>query len=258
MFNGASILLMLACEGNLAADTVQNVTAAVCAYSSEVSCLHSSHWLLSFLLESIMRFSPLLSVVGLLCSTLQVNSVAIASGGKPNVIIKPYEGAVLQNIVTWDEHSVFVRGERVLLYNGEFHPYRLPVPSLWLDVFQKIKALGFSGVSFYVDWALLEGQEGNFTAEGVFALEPFFQAASEAGIYLVARPGPYINAEVSGGGYPGWLSRYKAIERTPDYVQLTQNYVQSVSKILAKAQITNGGRENQSKSESYVRNIKLT
>jgi beta-galactosidase GanA len=59
------------------------------------------------------------------------------------------------------------------------------VPSLWLDVFQKIKALGFSGVSFYVDWALLEGKQGNFTAEGVFAFEPF-AAASKAGVYLVA------------------------------------------------------------------------
>lgn len=62
----------------------------------------------------------------------------------------------------------------------------LPVPSLWLDVLQKIKALGYNGVSFYTDWALLEGQEGTFSAEGVFSLDPFFDAASEAGIYLLA------------------------------------------------------------------------
>lgn len=74
------------------------------------------------------------------------------------------------------------------------------MPDLWLDVFQKIKSLGYSGVSFYVDWALLEAQEGTFRANGIFALEPFFDAAAEAGIYLLARPGPYINAEASGGG----------------------------------------------------------
>ena len=62
----------------------------------------------------------------------------------------------------------------------------LPVPGLWLDIFQKTKALGYSGVSFYSDWALLEGKQGNFSAEGVFALEPFFDAASQAGIYLLA------------------------------------------------------------------------
>jgi Glycosyl hydrolases family 35 len=80
--------------------------------------------------------------------------------------------------VKWDEHSLFVRGERILFYSGEFHPFRLPVPSLWLDIFQKIKALGYSAVSFYVDWALLEGQPGHFRADGIFSLDPFFDAAS--------------------------------------------------------------------------------
>jgi len=88
--------------------------------------------------------------------------------------------------VTWDAGSIFVHGKRVMLYSGEFHPFRLPVPSLWLDVFQKIKSLGYNCVSFYVHWALLEGKQGNFTAEGVFAFEPFFEAASKAGIYLLA------------------------------------------------------------------------
>lgn len=93
--------------------------------------------------------------------------------------------------VTWDEHSLFVRGERIFLYSGEVHPWRLPVPDLWKDVLQKIKALGYNGVSFYVDWAPLEGSPGHFSAEGVFAWEPFFDAAAEVGLYLIARPGPY-------------------------------------------------------------------
>jgi beta-galactosidase GanA len=83
-----------------------------------------------------------------------------------------------------------VYGERVFVFSGEFHPYRLPVPDLWLDIFQKVKALGFNGVSFYVHWALLEGQPGTYLAEGIFAFEPFFDAAKQAGIYLIARPGP--------------------------------------------------------------------
>lgn len=67
-----------------------------------------------------------------------------------------------------------------------YHGFRLPVPGLWLDVFQKIKSMGFTGVSFYVDWALLEGEQGVFRADGIFALDGFFQAASDAGIYLLA------------------------------------------------------------------------
>lgn len=178
-----------------------------------------------------------------LLSVAAVQSNALAIGGKPDMIVHPYKREALQDIVTWDEHSVFVRGERVLFYSGEFHPFRLPVPALWLDVFQKIKALGYNGVSFYTDWALLEGKQGEFNASGIFAFEPFFEAASTAGIYLLARPGPYINAEVSGGGFPGWLQRNPALMRTrdPRYLNATDLYVSSIGGIIAKAQITNGG-----------------
>lgn len=91
--------------------------------------------------------------------------------------------------------------------------------------------------------ALLEGKPGTFSAEGIFALEPFFEAASQAGIYLLARPGPYINAEVSGGGFPGWLQRVPGTLRSLDqaYLNATALYAQSVGEIIAAAQITNGG-----------------
>ncbi|RAO73469.1 uncharacterized protein BHQ10_009481 [Talaromyces amestolkiae] len=149
----------------------------------------------------------------------------------------------LQTNVTWDSQSLLINGERIMILSGEFHPFRLPSPSLWLDVFQKVKALGFNTVSFYVDWALLEGKPGDFRANGVFALDPFFDAATQAGIYLIARPGPYINAEVSGGGFPGWLQRLNVTLRSYNmsYLEATDNYISHVAGSIAKAQITNGG-----------------
>jgi len=74
---------------------------------------------------------------------LQVSG--LMAGWNGNAAIRQPATNTLQDIVTWDSHSLFVRGERVLFYSGEFHPFRLPVPDLWLDVFQKIKALGYSG-----------------------------------------------------------------------------------------------------------------
>lgn len=62
----------------------------------------------------------------------------------------------------------------------------LPVPSLWLDVFQKIKAMGYNGVSFYSAWVIHEGKPGDFRAEGIFDWVPFFEAATKTGIYLIA------------------------------------------------------------------------
>lgn len=109
---------------------------------------------------------------------------------------------------------------------SDINQSRLPVPSLWLDVFQKIKALGFNCVSFYIDWALLEGKPGEYRADGALALEPMFDAAMETGLYLIARPGPYINAEVSGGGFPGWLQRINGTLRTddPSFLDATEKY----------------------------------
>ncbi|KAI0379117.1 glycoside hydrolase family 35 protein [Hypomontagnella monticulosa] len=180
--------------------------------------------------------------IALAILTLIIRNYAWNVGVSSRIIVED-DTISLQNIVTWDKHSLYVNGERIMIMSGEFHPWRLPVPSLWIDVFQKIRAMGFNCVSFYTNWALLEGKPGNFSADGVFAYDQFFEAATKAGVYLIARPGPYINAEVSFGGFPGWLQRIKGQLRTPneEYLAATDNYVAHIGAIIARAQITNGG-----------------
>ncbi|KAL3259620.1 hypothetical protein ABHI18_005216 [Aspergillus niger] len=129
----------------------------------------------------------------------------------------------LQDIVTWDDKSLFVHGHRVVLLS--------------------VRALGYSAVSFYVDWALVEGERVHIRTGGVFALQEFFDAAQEAGIYVIARPGPYINAETSGGGFPGWLQRLNGRLKRTDAAYLAEvtPYIETVGKMISRAQITNGG-----------------
>lgn len=52
-----------------------------------------------------------------------------------------------------------------------------------------------------------------------------------------------INAEASGGGFPGWLQRNPALPRTrdPGWLAATENYSRNIASRIAKAQITNGG-----------------
>ncbi|KAM0150457.1 hypothetical protein ACHAQE_008959 [Botrytis cinerea] len=168
---------------------------------------------------------------------------ALKVGSIQNARIKVHKREVLQDLVSWDEHSIIVRGERIMIYSGEVHPFRIPSPGLWLDIFQKIKAMGFTGVSFYTYWGLNEGNPGQVITDGVFSLDEFFDAATQAGIYLIARPGPYINAETAAGGIPGWVLRIKGVIRSTDqdYLDSTRNYASTIGKIIAKAQITNGG-----------------
>jgi hypothetical protein len=67
-----------------------------------------------------MLLKALLTSVLAACSTLGVD--ALVMSGKPSHFIK--DKRALQNIVTYDEHSLFVHGERVMLYSGEYHPFR--------------------------------------------------------------------------------------------------------------------------------------
>jgi hypothetical protein len=60
------------------------------------------------------------------------------------IIIATDDG--LTKVVSWDNGSVMINGERIIIMSGEFHYQRLPVPDLWLDVFQKFKANGLNTV----------------------------------------------------------------------------------------------------------------
>ena len=122
------------------------------------------------------------------------------------------------------------------------HYWRAPVPAVWIDFLQKIKAAGYSQkwmhflmadadrssfntVSFYGNWGessslssmrtpLSDSQLGYHSAkDGVLGFESgahnftkLFDIAKQVGLYIYFRPGPYVNAEATAGGFPGWVS----------------------------------------------------
>ncbi|CBX90771.1 hypothetical protein IAQ61_002256 [Plenodomus lingam] len=151
----------------------------------------------------------------------------------------------LQTVVEWDNGSLMVDDERVLIMSGEFHYQRLPVPELWLDVFQKFKANGMNAVSIYFFWSYHSSSKGqyDFTTPGK-DLQRLFDMAKEAGLYVIARPGPYVNAETNGGGFALWTSdgsggKYRTSDET--YRQAWSEWIAEVGSIIAKNQITEGG-----------------
>jgi hypothetical protein len=145
--------------------------------------------------------------------------------------------------VSWDQYSLKVDGKRIVVWSGEIHPFRLPNPSLWRDVIQKMKALGFNGVSFYFDWAYHSPKPGVYDFSGVRDMDRLLRIAEEEGMYVIARPGPYVNAELSGGGFPGWMFRNKAEARTDDpvYLAAADEWLGQINAIIARHQVSNGG-----------------
>jgi hypothetical protein len=82
--------------------------------------------------------------------------------------------------VTYDSYSLIVDGQRVFIYSGEIHPFRLPSPSLWLDVLQKIKAAGFTAISVYFDWGYHSAASGVYDFTGVRDLDLFLDLAKSS------------------------------------------------------------------------------
>jgi beta-galactosidase GanA len=79
-----------------------------------------------------------------------------------------------------------------VISSGEFHTFRLPVPSLWPDILQKVKAAGLNAVSVYTHMGLINPSPGVIDFDGFRALQPLYDAARDAGIWVVLRPGMFL------------------------------------------------------------------
>ncbi|KAG2179370.1 hypothetical protein INT44_006216, partial [Umbelopsis vinacea] len=145
--------------------------------------------------------------------------------------------------VTWDKYSLLINGERKFIFSGEFHYFRLPSPDLWRDIFQKMKALGFNTVSLYFSWAYHSSMQDDYDFEGIRDIEQCLRMAQEVGLYVIARPGPYINAEVDNGGFPGWLvnMKSKARQNNEEYEANWKEYFSAINPYIEKQQIDQGG-----------------
>lgn len=151
----------------------------------------------------------------------------------------------LSDKVQWDNSTLYIDGQKVFIYSGEFHYWRIPVPALYLDIFQKMQAAGYNAVSIYFHWGFHNPAEGVWDFEtGAHDLQPIFEAAKTAGLWIIARPGPYIHAETTAGGLPGWLVQLPQIEVRTNGTKYTEHwkaYIERIGLIIARNQIGGGG-----------------
>ncbi|KAM0747012.1 hypothetical protein T439DRAFT_340821 [Meredithblackwellia eburnea MCA 4105] len=179
----------------------------------------------------------------------------------------------LSNVVRWDNVSLFIHDQRVFIQAGEFHPWRLPSRELWRDVLQKMHAAGLNTVSSFIflvleaHWGLVNPSPGVFDWTGIRDLSVFLDIAQQVGLWVILRPGPYINAETTGGGFPGWVTTVNGTLRTDDlqYEAAWTPYIREVCQIAKSYQVSHGGPvilvqvENElaqnAKTEGYFRRL---
>ena len=191
---------------------------------------------------ALMRFRRRIAglcAAGLIAGLLAGAPAGAAHAAGPATVEAP---AATAHTVTYDDYSFLLDGRRTYLWAGEFHYYRLPSPDLWRDVLTKMKAGGFNAVSLYFDWAYHSPRPGVYDFSGVRDVDKLLTMAEDAGLYVIARPGPYINAEVDSGGFPGWLNQQpgRARSSAPDYLAASDEWLTRIDEILARHQFTNG------------------
>lgn len=133
--------------------------------------------------------------------------------------------------VTFDRYSLFIDGEREFILGGSMHYFRLPSHALWRDRLRKMKEAGLNAVDVYFAWNFHSPAEGKYDFDGIRDVDALMDMVEEEGLYLIARPGPYICAEVDAGGFPGWLVRKKGVTlrcRRPGEAVYSKEYMKYV------------------------------
>lgn len=113
--------------------------------------------------------------------------------------------------VTFDKYSLIIDGKRTFIRSGAFHYFRTPGAELANDRFSKMKAAGYNAVDLYFHWQYHSKKQGEYDFTGLKNIKKVLQAAKNNGLYVIARPGPFINGELSAGGLPFWLLENKNV-----------------------------------------------
>ena len=198
------------------------------------------------------RAATLAAVVGMALAggALPISVAQAASAAPPakyataNITFPGNDGK--PHKVTFDKNSFMVDGQRLNVWSGEIHYWRAPDVNSWRDLFQKMRANGYNAVSLYFFWGLHQSKEGgpfDFSKGTIKDLDLLLTMAQEEGLYVIARPGPYVNAEISMGGLPAWMTNYSGGLRTtdPKVLAASKAWLHAFDQIASKHLVTKGG-----------------
>jgi len=101
-----------------------------------------------------------------------------------------------------------IDGKPRLLIGGEIHYFRLKKEE-WADRIARLKAAGCNAVASYIPWLCHEPVEGEIdlteSTRPELDLGAFIDLCKENDLYFLARPGPFIMAEMKNEGLPYWV-----------------------------------------------------
>lgn len=101
------------------------------------------------------------------------------------------------------DRTVRIDGSERLVLAGEVHYFRLH-PDDWADRLDALVAAGANAVASYIPWLVHERPDATIDLSGV---GEFIDMAAQRGLWFIARPGPFVMAELKNEGLPYRLYR---------------------------------------------------
>ena len=142
---------------------------------------------------------------------------------------------------TVGDDDFLLDGRPVRVLSGALHYFRVH-EAQWGHRLAMLRAMGLNCVETYVPWNLHEPAPGR--TRDVAALGRFLDAARDAGLWAIVRPGPYICAEWENGGLPYWLTaEVGARARTRDerYMGHVSDWFARLLPEIVPRQVDRGG-----------------
>ncbi len=140
------------------------------------------------------------------------------------------------------EEHFLLDGQPVRILSGALHYFRIH-PDQWRDRLVRARELGLNTIETYIPWNAHSPVRGEFRTDGILDLGRFLDEVAAQGMHAIVRPGPYICAEWTGGGLPGWLFTAGAAVRRHEstYLKAIQEYYEAVAEIVVPRQVDRGG-----------------
>ncbi|MDE6274272.1 MAG: beta-galactosidase [Clostridiales bacterium] len=140
------------------------------------------------------------------------------------------------------KQGVELNGKYEVLLCGSLFYFRLP-RAVWKDRIIKLKNAGYNCVDVYFPWNYHERADGSFDFSGERDVRYFLEELSRAGLYVIARPGPYICSEWNGGALPARILESGMPIRCADkaYLAEVEKWYSAILKEIAPYTYPRGG-----------------
>ncbi|WP_243076238.1 beta-galactosidase [Microbacterium sp. SS28] len=166
---------------------------------------------------------------------VQTIGAAIGVAGEP-----PVEPA---SAVRMSTAGLSLHGRDEVLLCASLFPFRIPREE-WGDRLAAVRASGYQVIDVYLPWNFHELSPGEWDFTGRRDVGAFLDLAHEAGLSVIARPGPYICSEWDGGALPAWLALEDGLrirQAEPRFLAHVEQWFARAMPIIAERQADAGG-----------------